>query len=48
MFDQHVVEYLAIQWLNECALVDADFIPEANWASETVQPTAEIEIDWEF
>ena len=48
MFDQHVEEYLAIQWLNECALVDADFIPEANWTWETVQPTAEIEIDWEF
>ena len=48
MFDQHVEEYLAIQLLNECALVDADFIPEANWTSETVQPTAEIEIDWEF
>ena len=48
MFDQHVEEYLAIQWLNECAIVEADSIPEAIWTSETVQPTAEIEIDWEF
>ena len=46
--DAHVQEYLTIQWLNECDLVDADSIPEANWISETVQPTTEIEIDWEF
>ena len=46
--DAHVQEYLAIQWLNECDLVDADSIPESNWTSETVQPTTEMEIDWEF
>lgn len=48
MFDQHVQEYLVIQWLNECALVDADCIPESNWTLGTVQPTTELEMDWEF
>lgn len=48
MFDQHVEEYLAIQWLNECAIVDADSIPESNWTLGTVQPIPEEEIDWEF
>lgn len=48
MFDQHVEEYLAIQWLNECALVDIECIPESEWTQSNIQPMPEIEIDWEF